>query len=380
MAVDTDRDLAVVTNSLDDTASLVSLTPVIPDFSPESLGDTGIVGLPIPVGTTPEGVAVIPRLGVAMVTDNGSNKVTAIDLTSTPATPIPDVALCATCSGPAGVAFNQDTATAAVATTNAGTVFSTGNLDFLSVTRSTTTTPQVAVALGASPSVDQGPVAVAVDPTLNFAAVATASSTSSLDIVSMATDGIVGRVSSLQNPSGVVFDPVNQVFLTVNSLVNNIVITNPATLTSSNVSVGIAPTSVDYDFQTSSLVTVNAGSHVMSVLDYTCPPTVPAPACSDAAGPRGARTWEERRRQRSCLARTPSPLTRSWVWQCLWTRTIIACCLFRCRTEAAGRHAANRAWEQRIGMYWRAGEESSAGRGREVFSAWLCGTALTESN
>jgi len=280
VAVDTDRDLAVVTNSLDDTASLVSLTPVIPDFSPESLGDTGIVGQPIPVGTTPEGVAVIPRLGVAMVTDNGSNKVTAIDLTSTPATPIPDVALCATCSGPAGVAFNQDTATAAVATTNAGTVFSTGNLDFLSVTRSTTTTPQVAVALGASPSVDQGPVAVAVDPTLNFAAVATASSTSSLDIVSMATDGIVGRVSSLQNPSGVVFDPVNQVFLTVNSLVNNIVITNPATLTSSNVSVGIAPTSVDYDFQTSSLVTVNAGSHVMSVLDYACPPTVPAPACS----------------------------------------------------------------------------------------------------
>ena len=64
VAVDTDRDLAVVTNSLDDTASLVSLTPVIPDFSPESLGDTGIVGLPISVGTTPQGVAVIPRLGV----------------------------------------------------------------------------------------------------------------------------------------------------------------------------------------------------------------------------------------------------------------------------------------------------------------------------
>jgi DNA-binding beta-propeller fold protein YncE len=149
------------------------------------------------------------------------------------------------------------------------------------VTRSTTTMPQVAVAPGASPSVDQGAVAVAVDPTLNFAAVATASSTSSLDIVSMATDAIVGRVSSLQNPSGVVFDPVNQVFLTVNSLVNNIVITDPATLTSSSVSVGIAPTSVDYDFQTSSLVTVNAGSHVMSVLDYACPPTVPLPACSE---------------------------------------------------------------------------------------------------
>ncbi|MGA8768582.1 MAG: hypothetical protein WB559_16320, partial [Candidatus Acidiferrales bacterium] len=280
VTVDTDRDLAIVTNSVDDTASLVSLTPVIPDFSPESLGDTGIVGQPIPVGTTPQGVAVIPRLGVAVVTNNGTNNVTPIDLTTIPPTPIAPVALCSTCSGPAGVAFNQDTATAAVATTNAGTLFSTGNLNLLTVARSTTATPQVSAALGSFPSVDQDPVAVAVDPTLNFAAVATDSSTSSLDIVSMATTSILGRVNGLQNPSGVVFDPVNQVFLTVNSLVNNIVITNPATLTSSNVSVGIAPTSIDYDFQTSSLVTVNAGSHVMSVLDYVCPPAVAAPACS----------------------------------------------------------------------------------------------------
>ena len=280
VAVDTDRDLAVVSNSLDDTASLVSLTPVVPDFSPESLGDIGIVGLPISVGTTPQGVAVIPRMGVAVVTNNGSNNVTPIDLTLTPASPIAPVSLCSTCSGPAGLAFNNDTAIAAVATTNAGTLFSTGNLNLLSVQRTTTNTPQISATLGPSPSVDQNPVAVAVDPGLNFAAVATASSTSSLDIVSMATTSILGRVSGLQNPSGVVFDPVNQVFLTVNSLVNNIVITDPATLTSSNVSVGIAPTSIDYNFQTSSIVTVNAGSHIMSVLDYACPPAVPSPACS----------------------------------------------------------------------------------------------------
>jgi DNA-binding beta-propeller fold protein YncE len=280
VAVDTDRDLAVVSNSLDDTASLVSLTPVVPDFSPESLGDTGIVGLPISVGNTPQGVAVIPRLGVAVVTNNGSNNVTPIDLTLTPATPIAPVALCSTCSGPAGLAFNNDTGIAAVATTNSGTLFSTGNLNLLSVLRTLTTTPQISVTLGPSPAVDQNPVAVAVDPKLNFAAVATASSTSSLDIVSMTTTAILGRVSGLQNPSGVVFDPVNQVFLTVNSLVDNIIITDPATLTSSNVSVGIAPTSIDYNFQTSSLVTVNAGSHIMSVLDYACPPAVPSPACT----------------------------------------------------------------------------------------------------
>jgi DNA-binding beta-propeller fold protein YncE len=65
----------------------------------------------------------------------------------------------------------------------------------------------------------------------------------------------------------------------VNSLLNNVIFTNPAALTSTSASVGIAPTSVDYNFQTSSLVTANAGSHTMSVLDYTCPPSIAAPTC-----------------------------------------------------------------------------------------------------
>jgi DNA-binding beta-propeller fold protein YncE len=280
VAVDTDRDLAVVTNSLDDTASLVSLAPVSPTFSPQSLGPTGIIGSPISTGTTPEGVAVLPRLGVAIVANNGSNNVTSIDVTTTVPTST-EVDLCgSTCTGPTGVAFNQDTATAGVADTNSGDLFSTGSLSLLSVTRTTTAAgTSVTTALGSSPQVDQDPVAVAMDPVQNFAAVATASATSSLDIIDVATTAIVGRVNSLQNPSGVVYDPVNQVFLTVNSLVNNIIVTNPATLTTTTVSVGIAPTSLDYNFQTSSLVTVNSGSHTMSVLDYTCPPSIAAPQC-----------------------------------------------------------------------------------------------------
>jgi hypothetical protein len=71
------------------------------------------------------------------------------------------------------------------------------------------------------------------------------------------------------------------VFLTVNSLLNNIDITNPSTLTTSTVSVGIAPTSIDYNFQTSSIVTLNSGSHTMSVLDYTCPPSIAQPSCAN---------------------------------------------------------------------------------------------------
>jgi YVTN family beta-propeller protein len=284
VSVDTDRDLAVVTNSLDDTVSLVSLAPVSPTFSPESLGPVGVIGAPVPVGTTPEGVAVLPRLGIAVVANNGSNSITAIDLTTTPTVlPLPETPLCGeSCSNPTSVAFDQDSATAAVTNTNSGNLFSTGSLSLVGVSRtSTATSTSITATLGGSPSVDQDPVAVAVDPTLNFAAVATSSATSSLDIVDMVGESIVGRVSNLSNPSGVVFDPVNQVFLTVNSQLNNIDITNPSTLTTTTTSVGIAPTSIDLNFQTSSIVTLNSGSHTVSVLDYTCPPSVAAPTCAE---------------------------------------------------------------------------------------------------
>jgi len=77
-------------------------------------------------------------------------------------------------------------------------------------------------------------------------------------------------------PSGVVFDPVNQVFVVANSLQNNLVMVDPVTCIPTTVRVGINPTSLDYDFQTSTLVTVNSASNTMSFLDYVCPP-VPGP-------------------------------------------------------------------------------------------------------
>jgi hypothetical protein len=43
--------------------------------------------------------------------------------------------------------------------------------------------------------------------------------------------------------------------------------------------VGIGPTSIDYNFQTSTLVTVNSVSHTMSVMAYVCPPVPSAPQC-----------------------------------------------------------------------------------------------------
>jgi DNA-binding beta-propeller fold protein YncE len=277
VAIDTDRDLAVVTNTNDNTVSLVSLSSDNGGVSPESLGDVGVLptGGTVSTGTTPEGVAVDPRLGIAVVANNGSNNVTVLDETTSVA--LPAVALCgADCLDATGVAIDNDLDTAVVTSTNANILFTNGDISLVGVGRTNATT--ITAALGGSVVVDQDPVAVAVDPTLAFAGVATASSTSELDIVGIKTGTIVGRVNNLQNPSGVVFDPVNQVFITVNSLLNNIVLTDPSSANSTTVSVGIAPTSVDYNFQTSSLVTLNAGSHTMSVLDYTCPPNS-GPTC-----------------------------------------------------------------------------------------------------
>jgi DNA-binding beta-propeller fold protein YncE len=274
VAVDTDRDSAVVTNSGDGTVSLISLTPISSE-SPESLGNTGIIGSPFLVGTTPEGVAVIPRLGLAVVANNGSNDATVVDVTGQPGAAVParvDICANSSCSGSTGVAVNQDSAVAAVTSTNPTGPVSTGTVSFFDLS---TTSTAAATPL----SVDHDPVAVAVDPNLDYAAVATASQASSINLVNMATFATAGTINTaLQNPSGIVFDPVNQVFLTANSLLNDIVLVDPTTFDETPVNVGIAPTSIDYNFQTSTLVTANSPSGTLSVLDYVCPPGVGAPA------------------------------------------------------------------------------------------------------
>jgi DNA-binding beta-propeller fold protein YncE len=275
VAVDADRDLAVVTNSGDGTASLVSLAHG-PD-SPQSLGPVGELPYsPVQVGSAPAGVAVLPQLGLALVANSGSNNATAIDETgaNTPAT----IGLCgANCVGPTGVAINPDTAVAAVTSPNYGPNFASGALSTFSLS-------PLASAAGNPALVDQGAVAVAIDPTLNYAAVATASQASSIDIIDLATNSKVGGITGLlQNPSGIIFDPINQVFLTADSLQNAISIIDPATFIPASVAVGIAPTSLDYNYQTSTLVTVNGPSRTMSVMAYVCPPTGSAPNC---LGPR----------------------------------------------------------------------------------------------
>jgi YVTN family beta-propeller protein len=250
VAVDNDRDLAVVTNTDSGTVALIDLT-------------TGTLKTPglssaVSVGTLPQGVAVFPLLGKAVIANSGSNDFTVVDLTgTTPSQTVP----CNPCLGPNGVASNQDTGTAAITAKQSNT------LNFVSAAGNPP-------SLLSSTTVDQGPGGVAIDPNPNFSftAVATSSQASTVDLVSTAGGGIVKRVNGLQLPTGVIFDPLNQVFLVADSTSNDLLIVDPTTFLSTPIRVGINPTSLDYNFQTSTLVTINSASNTMSVIQYQCPP------------------------------------------------------------------------------------------------------------
>ena len=266
VAVDPDRDVAVVTNNGDGTVSLVDLTT-----------GTTLPQSPLSVGQGPIGVAVFPRLGLAVVANNLSSDVSVVDENGI--NPPQTVPLCAGCTGPTGVGIEQDTANAIVAASGpdsaCSTVTSGCEVSFLHLA-------PTGSAAGPSIQVNQSPVSVATDPNGDrFAAVGAASQAGSIDIIDLLTSTVTCRASGVQLPSGAVFDPVNQVFVAANSLQNNIVIVDPLTCIPTTVRVGINPTSLDYNFQTSTLVTVNSASNTMSFLDYMCPPAVGVPVtCS----------------------------------------------------------------------------------------------------
>ena len=272
VAVDPDRDIAIVTNNGDGTVSLVDLTT-----------GTTLPQSPLTVGQGPIGVAVLPRLALAAVANNASSDVTVVDENGI--NPPQRVPLCVGCTGPTGVGIEQDLATAIVAASgpdpNCSTVTSGCEVSFVSLA-------PTGSSAGTNIGVNQSPVSVATDPNGDrYAAVGAASQAGSIDIIDLLTSTVTCRVSNVQLPSGIVFDPVNQVFVAANSLQNNIVIVDPLTCIPTTVRVGINPTSLDYDFQTSTLVTVNSASNTMSFLDYMCPPAVGAPVTCTAPQTRG---------------------------------------------------------------------------------------------
>jgi DNA-binding beta-propeller fold protein YncE len=269
VAVDPYLDQAVVTNSGSNSISVVNLLdgsqigPQSPSF--------------FTTGATPYGVAILARTGQAVVADNGSNDVTVLDekgvngVFNSPVT----VGL-GSATLPIGVAIDQYSALAAITDQSVSGANPIGELSSFTVIGTATGT------VAAPTQVDFEPLAVAIDPTINndvtqaIAGITTASNLTStnnsgLDLLPL-PGGSITRVG-MSLPTGIVFDALNQVFLVADSTANNVNIVDPLTSQqTASVSTGINPTSVDYNFNTSTLVTSNTASNTLSILAYVCPP------------------------------------------------------------------------------------------------------------
>jgi DNA-binding beta-propeller fold protein YncE len=279
VAVDPYLDQAVVTNSGSNSISVVNLldgtqiTPQAPSF--------------FTTGATPYGVAILPRSGLAVTVNNGSNDATVLDEKGLDGVfNSPQTVSLAPATLPFGVAIDPYTGLAAITDSTVTTNNSSGGLSTFVVS----STSSGSAALG-NP-IDFQPLGVAIDPAINnditqsVAAVPTASQTNALDLLPLPT-GVATRIT-MSLPTGAVFDALNQVFLVTDSGANVVNIVDPLTSKeTSSISTGINPTSVDYNFNTSTLVTSNAASNTLSILDYVCPPnpnavsSCPAPQVRD---------------------------------------------------------------------------------------------------
>ncbi len=218
-------------------------------------------GALVGVGTNPIGVAVIPRLHLAVVANNGGAGTASIVNESQLAV----TQTVSTGSGPIGAAADEATGEVAIANSVANTV-----------------TVVNAVTGGTnSISTGQRPVAVAFNYVNHQVAVA-ASSGNSVGI----SDGAAGSQSqsfSVTSPTSVIYDPVTTdcgsnsngtttnttgCFIANSSTGNSVNVIDPVSSIQTTFRIGINPTAIAYNFLTSTLVSTNTASHTVTVADF----------------------------------------------------------------------------------------------------------------
>jgi DNA-binding beta-propeller fold protein YncE len=263
VAIDEQRNIAVVTDFGCSDASIISL---------KSDSTFGTLTHRIATGASPAAVAVIPRFGFAVVSNSTAGTVSVLNL-DTNAQAAGDVTVGTT---PAGVAIDQETAIALVANTGSNTV-SAVNLEPLLAT-------PVAAVTTSSIAVDQSPIAVAIDPDRGTnnrgeAVVTTVILNSSglppsggLDVVDLGVSpplkSTTAGLSQIQAaPTGIAFDPATSLFFATSSQGNSITAFNPDNGQTQVIPVGVNPTSLAYNYQSSTILTVNALSNTISIVD-----------------------------------------------------------------------------------------------------------------
>src|SRR5712664_1837889 len=288
VAIDEVNNLAVVTNTGCNQVSVFSLNPA--NIFNQTVKT-------IATGATPTGVAVLPRLayngqaagtsGVAVVTNNGSNSVSLIDLVN--AVQVKDGSVSNNPitvnvgTAPSGVAIDQETNLAVVANTSSNTVSA---IDLTPIAQDPSNTAKTIGTLAPSTvAVDQNPIAVAIDPDRGTngrgLAVVTclvlngsSSPFGALDAVDIGSTTPIRSTSASTSflsstPTGVVFDPSVSpaLFYAVSTQGNVITAFNPDSGGTQTIKVGINPNAIAYNSQTGTILTVNSLSNTISVVD-----------------------------------------------------------------------------------------------------------------
>jgi DNA-binding beta-propeller fold protein YncE len=273
--------IAVVTNSGCNSVSVIDIAPQLPvyDTSGNFTGFTsnaqfGTVLNTVPTGSTPQGIALSPRFGLAVISNNSAGTASIIDIVNFKQA-VTDVTVG---TSPTGVAINEGTGAALIANTASNTV---SQIDLTPLLASTPATSLTSTSI----SIDQGPIAVAIDPdrgTNNrglavvtalqlFSGQAPLGVLDAIDIgnATPAKSTSAGTGQTTATPTGIVFDSSVSpaLFYVVSSLGNLVTAFNPDTGGTSNVHVGINPTSLAINPQTGGIMTVNSTSQTISIID-----------------------------------------------------------------------------------------------------------------
>jgi hypothetical protein len=297
VAIDESRHIALVSNYACNSVSVIGIDPTGFVKSDGSVAPYGTILGTVTVGKNPIGIGVIPRLGYAVVansgdTPNGTASIIDISKPDTPAIVSWSVTSGTTTTtantvtvglSPLGVTIDQDRALALV-TNNGSNTLSSIDLTVLapSVTGGHTKSAPSATTVALSGP----PTAIAVDPNIPVAVVTslqnsgTTSVTGGLDIVNLGiTPPVKSSTASISSLSasltGIVYDPGDPngataqtgLFYATSTQSNAIYSFNANTGSVQTIRVGINPFSVGYNYQTGTLLTINSTSNSSSVVD-----------------------------------------------------------------------------------------------------------------
>jgi hypothetical protein len=277
--------IAVVSNSGCNNISIIDINPADASTATgPNAGKFGTILKNIPVGASPQGVAVSQPFGLAVVANNGAGTVSIVNLL-TSSSAVPDVS---TGTNPTGVAINDATGAALVTNTGSNTV---SEIDLGQLSTSPPPTTLTPVSIGGF----QQPTAVAIDPdrgtnNQGLAVVTTMELESgqapqgalaSVDIgLATPTLSTTEQTGSITAPTtGIVFDPTVAtgtanpgVFYASSSGGNVISSFNPDSGGVNTVNVGINPTALAINPETGAILTTNLAGKTTSLVDTTSSP------------------------------------------------------------------------------------------------------------